>query len=51
MTDMALEISGLWLGTRKGAGGTGTPDYSFFFSLWLHGQEDGTWTGAVAFVS
>ena len=38
-TDVTLEASDLWLGTRTGAGGTATLTESFFGrSPWLHGQ-------------
>ena len=37
---MTLRASGLWLGTRTGAGGTATLTESFFgCSPWLHGQQ------------
>ena len=37
--DATLGASGLWLGTRAGAGGTTTLTESFFGrSPWLHGQ-------------
>ena len=40
MTDETLGASGLWLGTRTGAGGTATLTKSFFGrSPWLHGQQ------------
>ena len=40
MTDATLGASGLWLGTRIGAGGTATLTESFFGrSPWLHGQQ------------
>ena len=37
-----LGASGLWLGTRTGAGGTATLTESYFFgrSPWLHGILD-----------
>ena len=39
VTDATLGASGLWLGTRTGAGGTATLIESFFGrSPWLHGQ-------------
>ena len=39
VTDATLGASGLWLGTRTGAGGTATRAKSFFGrSPWLHGQ-------------
>ena len=39
VTDATLGASGLWLGTRTGAGGTATLTESFFVrSPWLHGQ-------------
>ena len=39
MTDATLGASGLWLGTRTGAGGIATLPKSFYGrSLWLHGQ-------------
>ena len=39
VTDATLGASGLWLGTRTGAGGTATLTKSFFGrSPWLHGQ-------------
>ena len=38
MTDAALGASGLWLGTRTGAGSTATPTKCFFWPQpWLHG--------------
>ena len=41
-TDATLGASGLWLGTRTGAGGTATLTEGFFGrSPWLHGQQDG----------
>ena len=41
MTDATLGASGLWLGTRTGAGGTATLTKSFFgHSPWLHGEQD-----------
>ena len=39
VTDATLGASGLWLGTRTGAGGTATLSKSFDFSPWLHGQQ------------
>ena len=40
VTDVTLGASGLWLGTRTGAGGTATPTASFFGRIaWLHGQQ------------
>jgi hypothetical protein len=40
VTDAILGASGLWLGTRTGAGGTATLAESFFgCSPWLHGQQ------------
>ena len=40
VTDATLGASGLWLGTRTGAGGTATLTESFFGrSPWLHGQQ------------
>ena len=40
MTDVTLGASGLWLGTRTGAGGTATLIESFFgLSPWLQGQQ------------
>ena len=40
VTDVTLGASGLWLGTRAGAGGTATPASSFFDrSPWVHGQQ------------
>ena len=40
LTDETLGVSGLWLGTRTGAGGTATLTGSFFGrSPWLHGQQ------------
>ena len=40
MTGATFGASGLWLGTRTGAGGTGTLIKSFFDrSPWLHGQQ------------
>ena len=41
VTDATLGASGLWLGTRTGAGGTATITESFFFarSPWLYGQQ------------
>ena len=40
VTDATLGASGLRLGTRTGAGGTGTLFKSFFGrSPWLHGQQ------------
>ena len=39
LTDETLGASGLWLGTRTGAGGTATLTESFFGrSPWLRGQ-------------
>ena len=39
VTDATLGPSGLWLGTRTGAGGTAALTESFFdCSPWLHGQ-------------
>ena len=39
VTDATLGASGLWLGTRTGAGGTATLTESFFGrSPWVHGQ-------------
>ena len=43
VTDAALGTSGLWLGTRTGAGGTATLTKRFFFfgrTPWLNGQQD-----------
>ena len=42
VNDAALGASGLWLGTRTGAGGTATLTKSFFWPQpsWLHGQQD-----------
>ena len=41
VTDATLGASGLWLGTRTGAGDTVTLTKSFFGrSPWLHGQQD-----------
>ena len=41
VTDATLGASGLWLGTRTGAGGTATLTESVFGrSPWLHGQQD-----------
>ena len=42
VTDATLGASGLWLGTRTGAGGTATLTESFFFdcSPWLHEQQE-----------
>ena len=41
MTEVTLGTSGLWLGTRAGAGGTATlTESSFVRSPWLHGQQD-----------
>ena len=43
VTDATLGASGLWLGTRTGAGSTATLTESFFGrSPWLHGQH--TWS-------
>ena len=43
VTDATLGASGLWLGTRTGAGDTATLTESFFGrSPWLHGQLGGT---------
>ena len=40
VTDVTLGASGLWLGTRTGAGGTATLTKRFFGrSPWLHGQQ------------
>ena len=40
VTDATLRASGLWLGTRIGAGGTVTLTKSFFGrSPWFHGQQ------------
>jgi hypothetical protein len=40
LTDETLGASGLWLGTRTGAGGTATLTESFIDrSPWLHGQQ------------
>ena len=40
VTDAKLGASGLWLGTRTGAGGTATVTKSFSGrSPWLHGQQ------------
>ena len=40
VTGATLGASGLWLGTRTGAGGTATLTQRFFgLSLWLHGQQ------------
>ena len=43
VTDATLGASGLWLGTRTGAGGTATlTERCFFFfgrSPWLQGQQ------------
>ena len=41
VTDATLGVSGLWLGTRTGAGGTLTATLTDFFgrSPWLHGQQ------------
>ena len=40
VTDVTLGASGLWQGTRTGAGGTATPTESFFGRrLWPHGQQ------------
>ena len=40
VTDATLGASGLWLGTRTGAGGTTTLTVSFFGrSPWLYGQQ------------
>ena len=42
-TDVALEASDLWLGTRTGAGGTGTLTYRIFLAKlvapWLTGHQ------------
>ena len=41
---MTLLASGLWLGTRTGAGGIATLTESFFGrSPWLHGQQVMEW--------
>ena len=41
VTDATLGASGLWLGTRRGAGGTATLTERFFGrSPWLHRQQD-----------
>ena len=40
MINATLGASGLWLGTRTGAGGSATLTESFFGrSPWLHGQQ------------
>ena len=40
VTDVTFGVSGHWLGTRTGAGGTATVTKSFFgCSPWLHGQQ------------
>ena len=40
VTDATLGASGLWIGTRTGAGGIATLTESFFGrSSWLHGQQ------------
>ena len=40
VTDATLGASGLWLGTRTGAGGTATLTERFLGrSPWLHGQQ------------
>ena len=40
VTDATLGASGLWLGTRAGAGGPATLTESFIdYSPWLHGQQ------------
>ena len=40
LTNETLGASGLWLGTRTGAGGTATLTKRFFGrSPWLHGQQ------------
>ena len=40
VTDATLAPSGLWLGTRTGAGGTATLTESFFGrNPWFHGQQ------------
>ena len=47
LADVTLGASGLWLGTRTGAGGTATLAYNFFFAAnqLLHGQQDTTLCG------
>jgi hypothetical protein len=40
VTNATLWASGLWLGTRTGAGATATLTESFFGRIpWLHGQQ------------
>ena len=40
VTEATLGASGVWLGTRTGAGGTATLTKTFFgHSPWLHGQQ------------